>query len=104
MLTTPQQWETIYEDDFSAPEPDPEPESDDSDFEFDGVRTKKVKSKRKEREKKVVSIALYHVCLLPGHLVQISTKPVKDPTVRRRTHADSIPDSEKPFACDRESL
>ena len=54
MLTTPQQWETIYEDDFSAPEPDPEPESDDSDFEFDGVRTKKVKSKRKEREKKVV--------------------------------------------------
>ena len=47
---------------------------------------------------------MYHVCLLPGHLVQISTKPVKDPTVRRRTHADSIPDSEKPFACDRESL
>ena len=44
-MTTPQQWETIYEDDFSAPEPDPEPESDDSDFEFDGVRTKKVKSK-----------------------------------------------------------
>ena len=51
-----QQWETIYEDDFSAPEPDPEPESDDSDFEFDGVRTKKVKSKKREKDKKVSHI------------------------------------------------
>ena len=60
-----------------------EPESDDSDFEFDGVRTKKVKSKKQKGEKK------------------ITAKPPKDPTARRRTHADSIPDSEKPFACDR---
>ena len=46
------QWETIYEDDFSAPEPEPEPESDDSDFEFDGVRTKKISKRKKEKEKK----------------------------------------------------
>ena len=77
-----QQWETIYEDDYSAPEAEVEPESDDSDFEFDGVRTKKVKSKKQKGEKK------------------ISSKPPKDPSARRRTHADSIPDSEKPFACD----
>ena len=47
-----QQWETIYEDDFSAPEPEPEPESDDSDFEFDGVRTKKISKRKKDKEKK----------------------------------------------------
>ena len=26
------------------------------------------------------------------------------PASKRRTHADNIPDSEKPFACDRESF
>ena len=51
------QWETIYEDDFSAPEHEAELESDDSDFEFDGVRTKKVsKSRKKERERKVTRL------------------------------------------------
>jgi len=74
------EWETIYEDDYSVPE-DPDPDSDDSDFEFDGVRTKKVKSKKASKEKKM-------------------TKPPRDPNARRRTHADNIPDSEKPFACD----
>ena len=59
-------------------------ESDDSDFEFDGVRTKKVsKTRKKERERKVKG-----------------TTATKETNHRRRTHADNIPDSEKPFACD----
>ena len=34
-------------------------------------------------------------------LLQLAaSKPVKEQSARRRTHADSIPDSEKPFACD----
>ena len=84
-----QQWETIYEDDFSAPEPEPEPESDDSDFEFDGVRTKKISKTKKKREKEERDKKI------------AANKPTKEPSSRRRTHADNIPDSEKPFACDR---
>jgi len=74
------QWETIYEDEYSMPEAELEPESDDSDFEFDGVRTKKGKAKK-------------------GRIIK-PAKPKPDPNARRRTHADNIPDSEKPFACD----
>ena len=111
-ICTLQQWETIYEDDFSAPEPEPEPESDDSDFEFDGVRTKKIskrkkdkerKEKEKEKEKEKVPI---FICLSINSKHNIisqqlaTSKPVKEQSARRRTHADSIPDSEKPFACD----
>ena len=79
------------------PEAEVEPESDDSDFEFDGVRTKRGKSKKGKSSKPVNSLnaLIYHLILL---LHQVKPKP--DPNARRRTHADNIPDSEKPFACD----
>ncbi|XP_023327298.1 zinc finger protein ubi-d4 [Eurytemora carolleeae] len=88
-----EEWSGMYEDDFPIPEPEDDAQESDSDFEFDGVRIKKTKGRKMTKTK--------------------STKPnptppkVKDPTVpkppqpnKRRTHADSIPDSEKPFTCD----
>ena len=67
-----------------------------------GKKTRRGRKRRKRRKKKrYINI----VCQLARTINTISqqlaaSKPVKEQSARRRTHADSIPDSEKPFACD----
>jgi len=58
-----------------------EVESEDSDFEYDGSRVKKAAKGKK------------------AHKGKAPERKAAAGGGRRRTHADSIPDSEKPFAC-----
>lgn len=75
------EWGGYYEDEFGMQEEPEEPESD-SDFEYEGGRTRKTKGKKNNKNK--------------GGGSKSSGN-----SNRRRTHADNIPDSEKPFACER---
>jgi len=78
---TTNEWGGYYEDEFGMQEEPEEPESD-SDFEYEGGRTRKTKGKKTGKTK-------------------AANAKGNSTSSRRRTHADNIPDSEKPFACER---
>jgi len=78
------EWGGFYEDEYGMQEEPEEPESD-SDFEYEGGRTRKTKGKKNSKTKGAAA------------------KSGTGSSSRRRTHADNIPDSEKPFACERSS-
>ena len=46
------------------------------------------------------SLLLFYFLVMKYIFQQAVPKVPKDSGMRRRTHADNIPDSEKPFACD----
>ncbi|XP_059086805.1 zinc finger protein neuro-d4-like isoform X2 [Tigriopus californicus] len=84
--------EWYYEDDFEGE--GPEDFNSDSDFEYEDYGSKKKKGKGKAKGKSASSSS----SSMGNSGVSKGGTPSK-----RRTHADNIPDSEKPFSCERPS-